>query len=150
MAHLTQSGNIWNPSMNPIVKLLGAENYHNWSALMRTHLKRKKLYEDKDLQALEKKIFFAVSPTVLGSIENLTNAKDAWTTLKRLYAASCKNRLIPLLTIMVSAKLDNFNHVEDCINQITHTAADLQLLAKSAIRYLWQFSWRVNRIVANH
>lgn len=129
-----------------LARLKGRENYNTWKFQMKNLLRLDNLwyavigYPDGDItdtitrsrrdeKALSR-INLMIEINCLSHVLNAETAKDAWEALENAYEDKGLNRRVRLMRSLFSVKLENFNSMEDYVNEILSIAGQLAGIGK--------------------
>lgn len=124
----------------PFEKLRGRENFDNWRRNAKSYLVLKSCWKitqnglsegssEKDHDSNERalaEITLMVEPCNFSHIASAVTAKDAWDSLMAAYEDSGLTRKVELLKKLVQLKLEQFQSVQDYVNDMVMTAIKLR------------------------
>lgn len=119
-----------------IDKLIGRENYNNWSFAMKAYLEHENLWscvEGTDPEADEvkkssrdtkakSKLIMMVGASNFVHIRSANTAKEVWDKLQQAFQDKGLTRKVGLMRKMIVTKLDDCSSMEDYVNTIITTA----------------------------
>uniref|UniRef100_A0A1Y1N677 DUF4219 domain-containing protein n=1 Tax=Photinus pyralis TaxID=7054 RepID=A0A1Y1N677_PHOPY len=120
--------------LTSVPKLLGRENYDEWSFAVENVFVLEGLSkcmdgteEDTTLNMKAKaKLILTIDPSLFPHVKEAKTAKEVWANLKKLYDDNGFMRKIGLLRTLISARLENHDSMESYINQIVETSQKLR------------------------
>ena len=120
-----------------VEKLVGRENYSNWSIAMEAYLQSEGLWdtiktdttttidESKILKA-RGKIVLALDPIVYSNVRNLKTAKEIWSKLQAVYDDKGLCRKVNLLMNLTSIKLHQCESMNEYVEKIISIGQHLE------------------------
>ncbi|XP_008210248.1 uncharacterized protein LOC103316735 [Nasonia vitripennis] len=114
-----------------IDKLVGRENYRQWSVAMRAYLEVEDLWDTieartdgtlstdpKKMQKTRGRIILAVESEVYAYIENTTSPQEVWNELAKTYDDKGLTRKVSLLQATTTTRLKNCRCMEEYVSNI--------------------------------
>lgn len=120
--------------LSSVPKLLGRENYGDWSFAVENFLVLEGLTKcidgtemDPVLVAKAKaKLVLTLDPSIYIHVKEAVNAKEVWEKLRSLYEDSGPSRKIGLLRILINLRLENSESMESYVNQVIEVSQKLR------------------------
>lgn len=120
--------------LNSVQKLVGRENYDEWSFAMENILILEGLSKCVDgtetdavlIAKAKAKLVLTIDPSLYVHVKDAKTAKEVWDIIKKLYEDMGFTRKIGLLRTLISLRLDNCDSMEAYVNQVIETSQKLR------------------------